>query len=260
VTGASSGMGRAMALGLAREGANIVVCDLRPDANPAGYEDDITTTTADVIVKRGGQAIFQKTDISDFKNLTETFENAVKEYGRIDILINCAGYWAPFQDFVDEPDELWQKMASVNTLGTAKAMRLAIRQFLKQDVDEVWGSRGRIVNVSSCAACVAFPGEVAYSATKASVNHMTRAGAMDHAKDSININCVAPGVVATGMARGNIEDKDIFALMKKSTPWPRIGKAEDVAEVAVFLCLPISQWMTGQVLQVDGGMTLGIPP
>jgi len=116
------------------------------------------------------------------------------------------------------------------------------------------------VNISSCAACVAFPGEVAYSATKASINHMTRAGAMDHAKDSININCVAPGVVATGMARQNIENSDVFALMKKSTPWPRIGNANDIAGVVLFLCLPQSQWMTGQVLAVDGGMTLGVPP
>jgi NAD(P)-dependent dehydrogenase (short-subunit alcohol dehydrogenase family) len=151
-------------------------------------------------------------------------------------------------------------MAAVNTLGTAKLMRLAIRQFLKQDADPVWGSRGRIVNISSCAGVVAFPGEVAYSATKASVNHITRAGAMDHAKDFININFVAPGVVAIGMARQNIENKDIFALMEKSTPWPRIGNAEDIAGVVVFLCLRQSQWMTGQVLAVDGGMTLGIPP
>lgn len=175
-------------------------------------------------------------------------------------MVNCAGFWAPFRDFVDEDDDLWAKMSAINTLGTAKANRLAIRQFLKQEVDPVWGSRGRIVNISSCAGSVAFPGEVAYSATKASINHMTRAGAMDHAKDSININCIAPGVVATGMARKNIEDKDIFALMKRSTPWPRIGTAQDIAGVVLFLCLPPSQWMTGQVLACDGGMTLGIPP
>jgi NAD(P)-dependent dehydrogenase (short-subunit alcohol dehydrogenase family) len=151
-------------------------------------------------------------------------------------------------------------MVAINTLGTAKSNRLAIRQFLKQEVDKAWGSRGRIVNVSSCAGCVAFPQEVAYSATKASINHLTRAGAMDHAKDYININCVAPGTVATGMARANIENKDIYDLMKKATPWPRIGTAEDIAGVVLFLCSPQSQWMTGQVLAVDGGMTLGVAP
>jgi NAD(P)-dependent dehydrogenase (short-subunit alcohol dehydrogenase family) len=151
-------------------------------------------------------------------------------------------------------------MARVNTLGTSKANRLAVAQFLKQDFDPAWGSRGKIVNVSSCAACIAFPGEVAYSATKAAINHMTRAAALDQAKDHININCVAPGVVATGMARQNIEDDAIVALMKKATPLPRLGTVEDIANAVVFLCAKESSWITGQTWAVDGGMTLGVPP
>jgi NAD(P)-dependent dehydrogenase (short-subunit alcohol dehydrogenase family) len=182
----------------------------------------------------------------------------MQEFGRLDINVNCAGYWAPFRSFVNEDDALWAKMVAINTMGTAKAMRLAMAQFLKQDIDINWGSRGRIVNISSCAANIAFPGEVAYSATKASINHMTRAGALDHARDSVNINCIAPGVVATGMARRNIENKNIFAVMQRATPWPRIGTAGDIAGVCMFLLLPQSQWMTGQILAVDGGMTLGI--
>ncbi|PMD59958.1 NAD(P)-binding protein [Hyaloscypha bicolor E] len=260
VTGASSGMGRAIALRLAEKGAKIICCDLRAEANPSGYENDISTTTVDLITASGGIAVFEKVDISAVSEVEGTFSRTISQFHRLDILINCAGYWAPFRDFANEDDELWAKMSAINTLGTARAMRLAIRQFLKQEFDPIWGSRGRIVNISSCAAVVAFPGEVAYSATKASVNHMTRAGALDHAKDSININCVAPGVVATGMARQNIEDADILALMQKSTPWPRIGRAGDIAGVTVFLCLPDSQWMTGQVLAVDGGLTLGVAP
>jgi len=174
--------------------------------------------------------------------------------------VNCAGYWAPFRLFVDESDELWSKMSSINTLGTAKSNRLAIQQFLKQDVDSQWGSRGRIINISSCAGVVAFPGEVAYSATKAAINHMTRAGAIDHAKDYININAIAPGVVATGMARANFEDTGIIGHMKKATPWPRLGTADDIAGTVLFLCSKSSSWITGQVYAVDGGMTLGVPP
>lgn len=150
-------------------------------------------------------------------------------------------------------------MTAVNTLGTARMTRGALKQFLKQSPDEIWGSRGRIVNISSCAGVTGFPGEVAYSATKASINHMTRAGALDHAKDHININCVAPGVVATGMARGNLESNEILQTMTKATPWPRLGKAEDVAAAVVFFCLPEAQWITGQTLSVDGGLTLGVP-
>jgi NAD(P)-dependent dehydrogenase (short-subunit alcohol dehydrogenase family) len=260
VTGASSGMGRAICIALAENDAKIVCCDLRAEPNPSGYEVDISITTADLVIKNGGEAIFQKVDISDSGQVESAFGNTISQFGRLDIVVNCAGYWEPFRDFVDEDDKLWAKMAAVNTLGTARLSRLGIRQFLKQEIDSAWGSRGRIVNISSCAAGIAFPGEVAYSATKASVNHMTRAGAMDHAKDSININCVSPGVVATGMARQNIENKDIFSLMEKATPWPRIGTANDIAGVVLFLCLPQSQWMTGQVLAVDGGMTLGIAP
>lgn len=193
--------------------------------------------------------------MADSKGFCSRFQH----FGRLDILVNCAGFWAPFRHFVDEDDELWSKMLAVNSAGTSKMSRLAIRQFLKQEVDPTWGSRGRIVNISSCAAQIAYAGEVAYSATKASINHMTRAAAIDHAKDSININCIAPGVVATGMARGNLEDKGISQVMKAATPWPRLGNADDIAGAVLFFCLPPSQWITGQVLAVDGGMTLGVP-
>ncbi|TVY33847.1 Levodione reductase [Lachnellula occidentalis] len=259
VTGASSGMGRAISLALAKEGAKLVCCDLRELPNPEGYEADIEKPTQDLITSKGGEAIFQRVDISIPSEIETAVAKAIEEFGRLDILINCAGYWAPFREFVDEDDELWGKMVAVNTLGTAKASRLAIRQFLTQEVDEKWGSRGRIVNISSCAGHIAFAGEVAYSATKASINHMTRAGAIDHAKDSININCVAPGAVQTGMARANFENADIIKIMRNATPWPRTGFAEDIAGAVMFFCLPQSQWVTGQLLAVDGGMTLGVP-
>jgi NAD(P)-dependent dehydrogenase (short-subunit alcohol dehydrogenase family) len=88
--------------------------------------------------------------------------------------------------------------------------------------------------------------EVAYSATKASIDHMSRAGALDHAKDHININCVAPGVIATGMARGNLENGSIHQAMTKATPWPRLGTVDDIAAAVVFFCLPESQWITAR--------------
>ncbi|OCK74647.1 NAD(P)-binding protein [Lepidopterella palustris CBS 459.81] len=259
VIGASSGMGRATSLALANEGAKVVCCDLRAEANPRGYEADIEKTTSQLIVERGGESIFEQVDISNTSQLEVAFGRAISKFGRLDILVNTSGYWAPFEEFVDETDEVWAKMVGVHTIGSSKAMRLAIRQFLKQEVDPKWGSRGRIVSISSAAACTALPKEVAYSATKASVNHMTRTAAMDHAKDWININCIAPGVVATGMARGNIEDEAILRQMKRSFPWPRLGTVDDITAAVLFFCLPPSSWITGQVLSVDGGMALGIP-
>ncbi|RVX71112.1 hypothetical protein B0A52_03478 [Exophiala mesophila] len=259
VTGSSSGMGRAISVGLADLGVSIICCDLKAEANPAGFESDLQSTTVELVQARGEKAVFFKVDISQLNEIEHAFTQGVAQFGRLDIVVNCAGFWAPFRKFGDEDDALWQKMSAVNVLGTAKSTRLAIQQFLKQDVDENWGSRGKIVNISSCAAVVAFPGEVAYSATKAAVNHMTRAGALDHAADAININCIAPGVVATGMARQNFDDKDIIKHMKKATPWPRLGTVEDIAGAALFLCSKQSSWITGQTFAVDGGMTLGVP-
>ncbi|KAK7905445.1 hypothetical protein LTR67_000167 [Exophiala xenobiotica] len=260
VTGASSGMGRSISLSLAEQGVSVICCDLKPEANPAGFEKDLHVTTANLIKKQGGEAIFFKVDVAQMSEIEYAFKGGIAKFGRLDIAINCAGYWAPFRKFAVEDDELWQRMANINLLGTAKCNRLAIQQFLKQEVDEAWGSRGRIVNISSCAANIAFPYEVAYSATKAAINHMTRAGALDHAQDWININCIAPGVVATGMARQNFEDEDIIKHMKKATPWPRLGTVEDVTGTALFLCSKQSSWLTGQIYAVDGGMTLGVPP
>ncbi|KAG2016851.1 hypothetical protein GB937_006053 [Aspergillus fischeri] len=263
VTGASSGIGRAVALSLAKEGSHVICADLQPEANPRGFDARLETSTTDLILEGGRRSIFVRVDISDSKQVENAFSTVIKtasqEFGRLDILVNCAGYWAPFRQFAEEDDELWSKMLAVNSAGTGKMCRLAIRQFLKQGVDPSWGSRGRIVNISSAAGVIAFAGEVAYSITKASVNHLTRTAALDHAKDSINVNCVAPGTVATGMARGNFEDEDILALMKRATPWPRLGNTQDIAAAVLFFCLPSSQWTTGQVLAVDGGMTLGVP-
>ncbi|OQU97046.1 hypothetical protein CLAIMM_03049 [Cladophialophora immunda] len=260
VTGSSSGMGRGISLGLAEQGVSVICCDLKPEANPEGFEKDLQVTTVELIREQGGQAIFFKVDISLMSEIEHAFKEGIAEFGRLDIAVNCAGYWAPFRKFALEDNDLWQKMVNINLLGTSTCNRLAIRQFLKQEVDEAWGSRGKIVNVSSCAASIAFPYEVAYSATKAAINHMTRAGALDHAQDWININCIAPGTVATGMARKNFEDKEIIKHMKKATPWPRLGTVEDITGTALFLCSKHSSWITGQIYAVDGGMTLGVPP
>jgi NAD(P)-dependent dehydrogenase (short-subunit alcohol dehydrogenase family) len=159
---------------------------------------------------------------------------------------------------VEETEEMWDKMFGINAKGTATMMRLAIQQFLKQEVG-VSGARGRIVNISSSAGITAIGGEATYAASKAAVCMLTRNAALDHAKDYININCVCPGVVKTGMARHNFENPDTIKAMMKGTPWPRLGEPSDIAKVVNFLLSDDAQWMTGQILAVDGGFTVGIP-
>jgi NAD(P)-dependent dehydrogenase (short-subunit alcohol dehydrogenase family) len=165
----------------------------------------------------------------------------------------------PLRWYVDETEEMWDKMFNINAKGTATAMRLGIKQFLKQEVDKVSGARGRIVNISSSAGITAIAGETTYAASKAAVVMLTRNAALDHAKDYINVNCVCPGVVKTGMARHNFENPDTIKGMMKGTPWPRLGEPHDIAKVVNFLLSDDAQWMTGQVLAVDGGFTVGIP-
>ncbi|KAJ0109548.1 uncharacterized protein J7T55_014110 [Diaporthe amygdali] len=153
-----SGLGHWFFVGkLAGLGVKIVSVDLRDSPNSRGYEVDIDKMTSQVISAAGGEAIFLAADITDTEAVRKLFNKIKNDFGRLDILINCAGYWAPFDLFADESEELWSKMTAVNTLGTARMCRLAISHFLEQDVDPSWGSRGRIVNISSCAGVVGFP-------------------------------------------------------------------------------------------------------
>lgn len=166
----------------------------------------------------------------------------------------------PLRDFVEETEEQWDAMFAINGKGTATAMREAIKQFLKQPVDGVSGSRGRIVNIASAAGGrTAIRREATYAASKAAVAMLTQNVGLDHAKDYINVNGVCPGVVRTGAAGINFRTPSIIAEMQKGTPWPRLGEPRDIAKAVVFFCSDDAQWITGQNLGVDGGFTIGIP-
>ncbi|KEF55582.1 uncharacterized protein A1O9_08332 [Exophiala aquamarina CBS 119918] len=260
VTGSSSGLGRGIALALAREGAILVCTDRVAEARQDGFEEDKHIPTHDVINHNGGKAIFQKCDLMNTSEIVALVEAAVKNFNKLDILVNNAGLWMPLRDFVEETEEQWDAMFAINAKGTATAMREAIKQFLKQPIDEVSGSRGRIVNISSAAGGqTAIRREATYAASKAAVAMLVQNVGLDHAKDYINVNGVTPGVVRSGMASINFQTPAIIAEMKKGTPWPRLGEPLDIAKAVVFLCSDDAQWITGQNLAVDGGLTIGIP-
>ncbi|EXJ82885.1 hypothetical protein A1O3_06701 [Capronia epimyces CBS 606.96] len=259
VTGASSGMGRAIALALARDGAVVVCSDLRPDARPDGFEPDIHIPTHEVLINNGVKSVFKKCDMSKTEEIFDLIEFTVKEFGKLDILVNNAALWMPLRDFVEETDEQWDAMMGINGKGVATSMRQAIKQFLTQPVDKVSGSRGRIINISSSAGITAIRREATYAASKAAVSMLTRNVALDHAKDYININAVCPGVVRTGASGINFRSPEIIKEMQKGTPWPRLGEPDDIAKVVVFLASDDAQWVTGQNIAVDGGFTVGIP-
>ncbi|OCL14887.1 putative short chain dehydrogenase/ reductase [Glonium stellatum] len=246
-------MGRAIALALAREGAHIVCADLKPEAAPHSFEEDKHIPTHDAISNNGGVAEFRKCDMGKPEEIYEL------RFHKIDILINNAGLWLPLRDFVEETDDMWDRMMGINGKGTAVSMRQTIKQFLKQPIDPISGSRGRIVNIASSAGIVAVAREATYGASKAAISMLTRNAALDHAKDYINVNAVCPGVVRTALSSTNFQDPKIISEMKKGTPWPRLGEPKDIANVVVFLCTDEAVWVTGQNIAVDGGFTVGIP-
>ncbi|KAI1621293.1 oxidoreductase [Exophiala viscosa] len=260
VTGSSSGLGREIALAIAREGASVVCSDLREAARPDGFEEDKEIPTHEVIKNNGGRAVFKKCDLSHTSEIVAVIQFAVETWGKLDILVNNAGLWMPLRDFVEESEEQWDAMFAINAKGTRTAMQEAIKQYLRQPIDEISGSRGRIVSISSAAGGrTAIRREATYAASKAAVAMLTQNVALDHAKDYININGVCPGVVKSGAAGINFRTPEIITEMRKTTPWPRLGEPSDIAKAVVFLCSDDAQWITGQNLAVDGGFTIGIP-
>ncbi|WP_326534605.1 SDR family NAD(P)-dependent oxidoreductase [Pseudorhodoferax sp.] len=258
VTGSSSGNGRAIALALARAGATVVCSDLRKDALQGGYETDLGVDTDDVILKAGGRAAFVSGDASKAFDVQNTVQHAVVKYGRLDIMVNNAGVFTGLHSIVDETEEQYDLTMNVNAKGVWLGCKYAITQFLKQDpITTPSGERvrGRIVNIASIGGLVGLALEPAYCASKGAVVNLTRELALDHAPDRININAICPGFLATAMVRSFLEQEDTNKLLHDLTPWPRVGKAEDVAKAALFLASDDAEWMTGSMLTVDGAFT-----
>lgn len=258
ITGSSSGNGRAIALALASQGATIVCSDLKKAALQGGYEKDLGVDTDDVITKAGGKASFLAADASKAADVQAIIAHAVEKYGRLDIMVNNAGVFTGLHNIVDETEEQYDLTMNVNAKGVWLGCKYAITQFMKQDpITTPSGEkvRGRIVNIASIGGLVGLALEPAYCASKGAVVNLTRALALDYAPERINVNAICPGFLATAMVRSFLEADDTNKLLHDLTPWPRIGKPEDVAKAALFLASDDAEWMTGSMLTVDGAFT-----
>lgn len=253
VTGSSSGNGRAIALRLANDGAAVVCSDLRPDARPGGYEEEPDVDTHDLINKRGGRAIFVKTDASSTADMTALVAAAVTEYGRLDVFINNAGIFTGLTTIVDEKEEDWDRTIAVNLKSVWLGSKFAITQFLKQDV--VGDTRGKVINIASIGGLVGLAQEPGYCAAKGGVVNLTRQLAVDFAPQQITVTAVCPGFLATAMVRPFLDDPDLNAALHAQSPWPNLGTADDVAKAVAFLASDESRWITGSTITVDGGFT-----
>lgn len=240
VTGSSRGIGKEIAKRFAQEGARIVV-------NYAN-DGDAALKVVDEIKGMGREAVAFKADVSERTQAEELIAVAMKEFGRVDILINNAGMSID-GDILNTTERDWDRVLAVNLKGPFNCMQLAAKHMVQQKF-------GKIVNISSVSALGCSPGgELAYSCAKAGLLNITMVAAQDLGSYGINVNCIAPGFTATDFHFKNLGDRyeEVSESKKKVTDLGRVGDPKDIANAALFLASEESSFVTGQVLVVDGG-------
>jgi 3-oxoacyl-[acyl-carrier protein] reductase len=237
VTGASKGIGAAIARHLAGEGAAVVV---NYASSKAGADQVVTDIT-----KKGGKAVAVQADMSQQADIRRLFAETKKAFDKVDILVNNAGIYE-FLPLENVTAASFHKMFDLNVLGLLLASQEAVKHF--------GPSGGNIVNISSVAATLAPPTASVYSATKAAVNAITRSLAQELGPRKIRVNSINPGMIETeGFHAAGIAESDFRKQTEAQTPLGRIGQPQDIAPMAVFLASSDSAWITGQMYYINGG-------
>jgi 3-oxoacyl-[acyl-carrier protein] reductase len=238
VTGARRGMGRAISLALAREGANVVVSDI-------SQED--CQRVVDEIERLGRKGLAVRCDVSSGSDVEAMVRKTVAEFGGVDILVNNAGIIS-YKPFLELTEEDWDKTLNVNLKGQFLCARAAAKEMVKN-------KRGRIINIASISSggCgIAFPLIAHYTASKGGVVALTEALALELTSQGINVNAICPGAIDTEMAKGAKESGQLEQVLAR-VPKRRLGKPEEIANLAVFLASEESEYISGDAIVIDGG-------
>ncbi|HKV24359.1 MAG TPA: SDR family oxidoreductase [Candidatus Acidoferrum sp.] len=242
VTGGGSGIGRAIALAFAREGASVAV---------AGRRKDKLKETVRGVEKAGGKGLAVECDVSRAKDAERAVKETAKKFGRLDVLVNNAGV-LHVSTIEGISEEEWDRLMTINLKGPFLMSRAALPEFRK-------AGGGAIVNIGSVLGLVAMRDRAAYSASKGGVTLLTKAMALDHAQDKVRVNCICPSIVETelvaGLFAGSEQGREMRKKRVAQIPLGRMGTPEDVAEMAVFLASEESSWVTGAAIALDGGLS-----
>jgi len=240
ITGSRRGIGRGIAERLAYAGAKVVISDISLQESEK---------TADEIAKKLNIETYAvKCDVSKKEEADNLIKKTVEKFGKIDILVNNAGifFQKPFLEYTEED---WDKIIAINLKSIYLCSQAAAKEMVKRNY-------GKIVNISSIAGVIGYPGAAAYCASKAGIINFTRAMALELAPNKINVNAVAPGVTETPMTKFIIENKTAFEQTLAVIPWKRQGQPSDIANAVHYLASDEADYVTGQTLVVDGGWTI----
>lgn len=237
VTGGGRGIGKAIVLALAREGADIVACDI----NLENLKE-----VANEIEKLGRRVLALKTDVSKASEVNELIKIALDKFTKIDILVNNAGITRD-NLILRMSEEDWDQVIDINLKGAFNCLKAVARPMMKQ-------RSGRIINIASVVGMMGNPGQANYAASKAGIIGLTKSAAKELAPREINVNAIAPGFIKTAMTEALGDE--IKERLTSRIPLKRLGEVTDVANLVVFLASDDASYITGEVIKVDGGMLM----
>ena len=236
ITGSRRGIGKAIALALAKAGANVVVSDINLDDCNKVVEE---------IKAINGNALAVKADVSNPEDVSQMINLTTEKFGKVNILINNAGIYMQ-KSFTDVTEQDFDRILNINLKGVFLCSKAAVPEMIKQ-------GKGKIINIASIAGQVGFANSSAYCASKGAIINITRELALELAQYKINVNAIGPGVIETDMTKNLLKNKATKEALLANIPLNRIGKPEDIANAALFLASDNSDYITGITLFVDGG-------